>query len=89
VEDEEHFLMACPLYEDLRRDLVDETERVLQAAVHRRQLRAWQQGAEGARFDIIMALDDKGHIARLARYLDHAWQSRAAFAAAHLAGGSL
>jgi hypothetical protein len=89
VEDEEHFLMACPLYEDLRRDLVDETERVLQAAAHRRQLRAWRKGAVTARFDTIMALDDKEHIGRLARYLDQAWQSRAVCLAAHLAGTDL
>jgi hypothetical protein len=89
VEDEEHFLLVCPLYEDLRRDLVDETERVLQAAAHRRQLRAWRQGAVTARFDTIMALDDKEHIGRLARYLDQAWQSRAVCLAAHLAGTDL
>jgi len=86
VEDEQHFLMACPLYEDVRRGLLEETERVLQAVAHRRRLRAWMQGAERTRFDIVMGLEDKGHIGRLARYVDEAWQSRAVFIAAHLAG---
>ncbi len=54
--------MACPLYEDVRRVLLEETERVLQAAAHRRRLSAWRQGAEGTRFDIVMGLEDKGHI---------------------------
>ena len=38
------------------------------------------------RFDIVMGFEDKGHIGRLARYVDKAWQSRAVFIAAHLAG---
>jgi len=89
VEDEQHFLMACPLYDEIRLTFLEETERALQAPAHGRRLRVWRQGADGSRFDIVMSLDDKGHIGRLARYLDQAWQSRAAFIAVHLAGANV
>jgi hypothetical protein len=81
--------MACPLYDEIRLTFLEETERALQAPAHGRRLRVWRQGADGSRFDIVMSLDDKGHIGRLARYLDQAWQSRAAFIAVHLAGANV
>jgi hypothetical protein len=61
--------MACPLYDEIRLTFLEETERALQAPAHGRRLRVWRQGADGSRFDIVMSLDDKGHIGRLASYL--------------------
>jgi hypothetical protein len=57
TEDEEHFLMACPLYDEVRSDLMG----TVLASLHTRPqqgeqlMRRWQGGAQADRFDIIMA----------------------------------
>ena len=81
--------MDCPLYDEHRAELLVATEQTLQSPVHKRHLLAWRQGASGPRFDILMALEDKAHLGRLARHLHRAWQDRTAYLAAHLGNEGL
>ena len=81
VEDEEHFLMACPLYDELRRDLLQGVTGRLRASSssNRHLLRRWIRATQAQRFDILMSLDGKDDIKALADHLVQAWDLRAVF----------
>jgi hypothetical protein len=82
-EDEEHFLMACPLYDELRSQLLEAVLASLQQQprVHQHALRLWQAGRLADRFDITMSLQGKDEIQALATYLERAWGLRTAYLA--------
>ena len=81
VEDEEHFLMACPLYDELRRDLLQGVTGRLRASSssNRHLLRRWIRATQAQLFDILMSLDGKDDIKALADHLVQAWDLRAVF----------
>ena len=78
TEDEEHFLMACPLYDELRATLLASIRAGI-ASRHKSMLRGWDRGTQARRFNTIMALQSKEEVASLATYLEKAWDLRSAF----------
>ena len=85
MEDEEHFIMACPLYDELRTDLTSSVEGGLRARRQQQLLRRWERGTQAQRFNVIMASQDKGDVQALATYLEKAWDMRSAHLAAQAA----
>ena len=85
TEDEEHFLMACPLYDELRATLTSTVLASLQSETQSRQnqqlLRQWDRGTQAQRFDLLMALQDNDEVRALALYLEKAWDLRSSFLA--------
>jgi hypothetical protein len=83
TEDEEHFLMACPLYDEVRSDLMGTILASLNSRPQQspRLMRRWQEGTQAHRFDIIMASQDTDDVQALALYLEKAWDLRASFLA--------
>ena len=78
VEDEEHFLMACPLYDELRASLFNEVTSQWQGDTQQvRQLRQrWAAGTQAQRFNLIMATQGEEEFRALGRYLERAWALR-------------
>jgi hypothetical protein len=91
TEDEEHFLMACPLYEELRATLASSVLAGLQTQSHSNQqlLRRWTRGTQARRFDILMSLQSKDEVRALALYLEKAWEMRSTFLAVQAAPQAL
>ena len=58
TEDEEHFLMACPLYDELRGTMVSSILAGLRALPKQNYhlLRRWERGTQAQRFNVIMGL---------------------------------
>jgi len=58
TEDEEHFLMACPLYDELRGTMVSSILAGLRALLKQNYhlLRRWERGTQAQRFNVIMGL---------------------------------
>ena len=84
-EDEEHFLMECPLYDELRTSLIETTTARLQTLNHnyadRSSMSCWVGGTKAARFDIIMGLPDKVVVKALAAFLKEAFTLKAEYLA--------
>ena len=78
TEDEEHFLMTCPLYDELRATMLANI-RVGLASRHKSLLRGWDRGSQARRFNTIMALQTHEEVASLATYLEKAWDLRSAY----------
>lgn len=83
AEDEEHFLMACPLYDELRGTLFEDISSLWQAAPARSHppLQQWAQGTLAQRFDLIMASQGNDEVKALAGFMEQAWALRSAFLA--------
>ena len=73
--------MACPLYDELRRDLLQGVTGRLRvsSSSNRHLLRRWIRATQAQRFDILMSLDGKDDIKALADHLVQAWDLRAVF----------
>ena len=80
-EDEEHFLMGCPLYEELRPPLGNAVTAALlsKPQAYQQTLRRWEGGLLTDRFDVIMAMQDKDAIRALVTFLEQAWTLRTSF----------
>ena len=89
TEDEEHFVMTCPLYDELRTDLISSVGAGLRARRQQQVLRRWERGAHAQRFNIIMASQDKEDVQALATYLEKAWDLRSTFLAVQAAPQAL
>ena len=91
TEDEEHFLMACPLYEELRATLTSAVLAGLRSRSPSNQqfMRRWTRGTQAGRFDLLMSLQSKDEVRALALYLEKAWDLRSTFLAVQAAPQTL
>ena len=73
--------MSCPLYDELRADLVKGCLAGFQSGrvQNRHLLQRWNQGTQAQHFDLLMAMQGKDEVKALAHYLEKAWDMRAAF----------
>ena len=89
-EDEEHFLMACPLYDELRATLSNTVLSGLQTQPrHKQLLRRWTMGTQARRFNLLMGMQGKDEIRALALYLEKAWALRSTYLALQAAPQAL